>query len=346
MSDPSLFQSAINQLKQSLQKDPAEESRAEFPLFWLSDLSTDQLRILAEVWRLLPANARRDLMGRMEEEARANFELDFTAVARHALADEDAEVRGHAIRALWECEDVKLADRLLQILARDPDMLVRASAAAALGAFVERAELEDIPAAAGKRVEDGLIAVIRGTDDPEVRRNAVEAIGFSSNPAVPGIIRDLYRHPQERMRCSTVRAMGRTADPVWAPMVLQELKSDSPAMRAEAARASGELTLDKAVPLLMEFLEDADPQIRRNAIWSLGEIGGLSVRSALQSLLDRTGEEDADFGEIEDALENAEFQDSLDDLGLAEDETTEGDEEYADVDENGVEAESPAEDEE
>jgi HEAT repeat protein len=324
MSDPSAFESAIVLLKKNVQETAAEETRTRFPLSWLSDLGTDQARALSHVWRQLDRNARRDLMGGMEEEAREKFELDFTAVARFALADDDPEVRGHAIRALWECEDVKLADRFVQIMSGDSDTLVRACAAAALAPFVERAELEEIPPAIGKRVEDGLIAVVRGSDDMEVRRRALEAVGFSSNPAVQGLIQDSYRHPEECMRCSAIRTMGRTADPDWAPQVLQELISDSPAMRAEAVRASGELALQKAVPMLIDCLEDTDPVVRRNAIWSLGEIGGRSARNALQRLLNQTGDEvTGEFEAIEDALENAEFQESLDVLSLADDESEE-----------------------
>jgi HEAT repeat protein len=319
MSEQSVFESAIVLLEKSAREGAAEEARPQLPLFWLSDLSTDQARVFLRVWRRLDARARRDLMSRMEEEARENFELDFTAAARVALADDDPEVRGHAIRGLWECADPKLADRFLDILARDPDPLVRASAATGLAAFAERAELGEIPRAVGRRVENGLIAVIRGTDNLEVRRRAVESIGFSSNPAVRGIVGDAYRHPEERMRCSALRAMGRTADPVWTRQVTEELKSGSPAMRAEAARACGELALEKSVPALVDLLDESDAEIRRNAIWSLGEIGGPAARRALERMQNLAAEDDAEFDLIEEALENAEFQEGLDTLSFADD---------------------------
>ncbi|MGB7539377.1 MAG: HEAT repeat domain-containing protein [Anaerolineales bacterium] len=293
-------------------RDPGPAAR--FPLHWLSDLGTEQAARMARLWRELPVLTRRDLMGRMEEEARANFEVDFLAVARIALNDGDPEVRVHAIRSFWECGDVKLVEKFIQFLEQDPDLSVRASAAEALGPFVERAELEEIPFSTGVRIAARLIGVIRGKDALEVRRRAVESVGYASDPRVRPILENAHSHPAEPMRASALLAMGRSADSSFAAIVADELRNPAPAIRAEAARAAGALGIKKAVRQLIELLEDVDTGVRACAIEALGEIGGGPAREALERMQNLAAGEEWD--RIEAALENAEFEDSLSDLPL------------------------------
>ncbi len=345
MSEQKLFDAAMVLLKKEAEGVAAPGGAGvRFPLDWLSDLGRLQVREFLSVWRKLPAVTRRDLLARMEQEARENFELDFTTVAHVTLDDADGGVRVHAIRTLWECEDPKLIDRFLKLMEMDPDAAVRASAASALGAFVERAELEKLPSAIGARIVDRLKAVGCGTDEPEVKRRAVESIGFSSEPGVHEILDKAYRRGAEPMKASALFAMGRSADPRWAETILKELGSTLPLLRAEAARAAGALGLRNAVAQLIELLEDTEGNVRWNAIESLGEIGGDAARRALEKM---QGEADGEeWDRIEEALENAEFQDSISDLPLLsldeeeeeddeddEDEDDEDDEEDEDVEE-------------
>jgi HEAT repeat protein len=340
MSEQKLFDAAMVLLKkESENAAPTSGPGVRFPVHWLSDLGRLQVREFLGVWRKLPAATRRDLLGRMEEEARANFELDFTAVAHVTLDDADGGVRVHAIRTLWECEDPKLIDRFLQLMEKDSDSAVRSAAASALGAFVERMELEKIPASIGGRIVERLKVVAGGKDDLEVRRRAVESIGFSSEPGVHEILAKAYRHHEESMKASSLFAMGRSADSHWSGTILKELGSRSPALRAEAARAAGALGLRSAVPLLIELLEDPDGNVRWNTIDSLGEIGGESARQALEEL---QGEAESDeWDRIEEALENAEFQDSISDLPLLT--LDDEDEEDEESDEDDEEDEDPEE---
>jgi HEAT repeat protein len=326
MAEQKLFEEAMVLLKgESEKSNSLTESAVRFPLDWLSDLGTTQIREFLTLWRKLPAPYRRALIARMEEEARDNLELDFTAIARVTLDDGDADVRMHAIRALWECEDPKLIDRFLRLMETDPSAMVRSAAASALGAFMERAELEKIPAPVGGKILERLIRVIQGKDELEVRRRAVESIGYSSEPAVRGIIEEAYHHAEQPMKSSALFAMGHSADPAWAEAVVNEMSNSSPALRAEAARAAGALGLRNSVPQLIELLEDTDGIVRGNAISALGEIGGEKARQALEDLQTQAGGDEWD--RIEEALENAEFQDSLGDLPLLNlDEEDEGEE--------------------
>jgi hypothetical protein len=333
MSERKLFDSAIAILERASGK-PGEESPAHFPLHWLSDLDSSQAGDMARVWKDFPADVRRDLMGRMEEEARENFELDFLVVARIALNDADPEVRVHAIRTFWECGDAKLVDRFLKFMEQDSEATVRAAAASALGLFIERSEFEELPAEFGERIVGRLIAVVRGRDDIDVRRRAVESLGYSSDPQVRAVLETAYAHAEERMQAGALTAMGRSADSDWGSIILDEIRSSSPVLRAEAARAAGSLGLRKAVHGLIDLLDDVDDGVRACAVDALGEIGGEPAREALEKAQQQAvGEE---WDRIDAALENAEFQDSLGDLPLlhVDGEEAADEEEDVDVDED------------
>jgi HEAT repeat protein len=344
MSDQKLFDAALVILQGEAAARPDVAPAARFPLHWLSDLNSNQASAMARLWRDLPLPARRDLMGRMEQEARENFEMDFLAVARIALNDADPGVRLPAIRSFWECGDIKLVDKFIHFLEQDPDAAIRAGAASALGLYVERAELEEIPGSIGERITERLIALVRGKDDLEVRRRAVESLGYSSEPRVRAILENAYANPDEAMRGSALLAMGRSADPSFAKIIIAELRSSAPRLRAEAARAAGALEIKKAVSPLIELLEDVDDEVRGCAIDALGEIGGGPACEALEKIMPlAVGEE---WDRIDTALENAEFQESLSDLPLLDlDETDDelGDEEDDAEDEEEQEEEEDAE---
>jgi hypothetical protein len=346
MSEQKLFDAAIVLLKKEADTAAAAAGPGvRFPLHWLSDLGRLQVREFLGVWRKLPALTRQDLLGRMEEEARANFELDFTAIAHVTLDDADGGVRMHAIRTLWECEDPKLIGRLLQLMEKDPDAAVRSAAASALGVFVEGAELEKIPASIGAKIVERLKAVAGGTDVLDVRRHAVESIGYSSEPGVHAILETAYRNDEELMKSSALFGMGRSADTRWSDTILKELVSRSPALRAEAARAAGQLSLNRSVPLLIEMLEDPDGSVRWNAISALGEIGGEPARRGLEK---QQSQADGDeWDRIEEALENAGFKESIGNLPmLTLDEEDEEDEEGDDGNQDDEEDEDEEEEEE
>jgi HEAT repeat protein len=218
------------------------------------------------------------------EIAEASFEVDFNAVFRFCLKDEDEKVRGMAIEGLWEDEDVSLIDPLINMMREDPSIQVRAKAATSLGRFVLLGELREIDTEKAAVVSEALLGVILSpNEDVEVRRRAVESIAYLSDERVREIIEAAYYDDDERMRVSAVFAMGRSADPLWSSIVLRELESPYPEMRYEAARACGELEISDAVPILANLVEDQDREVQEAAIWALGNIGGNEARRILES---------------------------------------------------------------
>jgi HEAT repeat protein len=286
-------------------------------LYHLSDLSAQEQAALEALWPELSTERREAIIQDLQEIGEANFEVSFESVFRLALEDESSDVRAIAIRALWESEDPTLMAPLITFMHHDPDPLVRAAAASALGRYVYLGELEELPAAQTGRVEASLLVVINGGDELEVRRRAVEALAFSSRPEVEPLITAAYASDEDQMRISAVFAMGRTADVMWASQVLAELENREPEMRFEAARAAGELELEDAGPELFKLTDDPDQQVREAAIWGLGQVGGEFAREHLNQLLEEAEDEDTqDF--IEEALENLDYTDEVQSFALLE----------------------------
>jgi HEAT repeat protein len=278
-------------------------------LYHLSDLDRTDLAALEAAWPEAPVERRRAILADLGEIGEANLEVQFEAVFRLALEDDDPDVRATAVANLWESEAPNLIAPFLDLMTTDPDARVRAAAASALGRYVYLGEVEELPANHARRVEEALLAVIHGGDELEVRRRALEAVAFSGREEVADLIAQAYAAPDRLSRVSAIFAMGRSADPRWAELVLAELESGDPELRYEAVRAAGELELAGAVPALKKFVDEGDAQVREAAIWSLGQIGGEEARETLLNLLEEAEDDERDF--IEDALENLHFHDDL-----------------------------------
>ncbi len=284
-------------------------------LYQLSDLGRLDLAALEAAWPGFSPDRRLAIVQDLSDICEANFEVNFDHIFRIGLEDESPAVRAAAIRGLWEAEDASLAPAFLEFVREDPDPQVRAAAASALGRFVYLGELEELPTAQLRRIEDALLAVIASLDELEVRRRALEAIAYSSRPEVPALIEEAYSSDEQLMRISAVFAMGRTSDDRWSEAVQAELNSPDAELRFEAARAAGELELTDMAEALRALTDDEDTQVRDAAIWSLSQVGGTVARITLTELLDAAEEEDErDY--LEDALENLEFTTDMEEFSL------------------------------
>ncbi len=277
-------------------------------LYRFSDLPPADLRAIRKIWPRVTLERRRNLMDDLQTLAENDLLLSFEAIGRLALQDEDPLVRFGGVQTLVasECTTPDLVEIYLRLLEEDPDANVRASAAAALSAFVYAGEVDKLSASLLAMLEERLLAVMREQPHPEIRRRTLEALGFSSRPEVPGLIREALDEPEEAWQASALFAMGRSADEAWEPHVLPMLSHPSPALRAEAARAAGELELKKARRLLIDLVEDTNPEVRSAALWSLSQIGGRGVREVLRASLE-AAEDDEEIRFLEDALDNLTF---------------------------------------
>lgn len=278
----------------------------------LSDMSKDQLARFGPIWQGLPVDRRRELIRRFGEEAYAHVELNFDEIYRLGLDDADPVVQRRAIDNLWECEDPLLARRFLDALQSSDDTGVRQAAATALGHYVFMGEVEKIPSALLHDVEEVLLAAV-SDHAPEVRRAALESLGFSSRVEVPAIIVQAHESGSEPFIVSSLVAIARSANNEWRERVQEHLNSPSPDIRLAAVRAAGELELMETSPELIELLEDPNDEVRRAAIWSLGQIGGDAAKQILGELLEST-EDERETQLVQDALDNLAFVDGTRDL--------------------------------
>jgi HEAT repeat protein len=270
----------------------------------LSNLGPETLKVFWAAWRQFPAERRLEIIAELDGLAEDNVDLDFRPVFRACLSDGDADVRAAAVTGLWEDESERTMERLITLIA-DESGLVRAAAIVALARFAYRAEVGELPAAAGQRILATLLGAATDPEQPpEVRRRAIEGLGyFAGSKEAQAEIGRAYAHAEITMRESAVLAMGRSMRPTWFPYIERELKSPSPALRYEAARAVGELGEDGR-PLLTSLLplvDDDDTEISQAAIWSLGQVGGPSAKRVLERLA--RSQDDARRQAARDALD-------------------------------------------
>ncbi|MGC9395540.1 MAG: HEAT repeat domain-containing protein [Anaerolineae bacterium] len=248
-----------------------------------SGLLAEDIQRLTAAWGNLPVDVRLRTVRAWNALAVEDFEMDFSAVLRIAMRDEDADVRAAAIAGLDEDEDIRLISQLSEILENDTAAVARAAAARTLAHFVLMGELNKI---LPHFFETACAALLKAhndlSEDLNVRRHALEALAYTSLHGAPEMIEAAYAHPEEKMRISAVLAMGRSADKRWGQIAYQELFSPHPAMRYEATRACGELALPEAVPALVELAEDVNIDIQRMALWALGQIGGKQAQRTLK----------------------------------------------------------------
>lgn len=306
------FQSVVDALL-----DGKDFPRRYLPYF--SDIDPASLSLLLEAWPRVKPTRKRTLFNQLESLAETDTLVSFDDLARALLTDTDSEVRARAIRLLVDCDDQKLVPAYIKILGQDDDSSVRAEAARALGQFVMLGELEEISAAHHHNAEDALFRSESDDDDADVRRAALESLGFSSRLEVPTLIESAFRRADPDWRASALIAMGRSNDDRWEDEVLSMLLNDLPSVQLAAVQAAGELALTSAGPILLGMLQDLEEEVNDEvisaAIWSLSQIGGEEARLFITDLLDQTEDEDlTEF--LEEALENLAFTEDLERFDL------------------------------
>ncbi|WP_026370512.1 HEAT repeat domain-containing protein [Kallotenue papyrolyticum] len=277
----------------------------------LNDIGEQARPEFAAAWREVALSRRREIATALVELAEDNVEFDFRDVFRVLIDDGDADVRLAAVEGLWEDERLSTLRALLPLLDGDAADEVRAAVALALGRFAYRASLDELPVQVGAELRAALLAAATNVDlAEEVRRRALESLGYFSDEEVTQVIARAYASGQRRLKESALAAMGHSMDPRWLPIVAAELQSSEPALQYEAARASGELGEAAAglVALLTPLANGEDVEVAQAAIWALGQIGGAQAERALKRLLR------SDRPVIQQAAEEALAELSLDDL--------------------------------
>ena len=295
---------ALEEFLETLADASADVANADF--IELSDLSPSELGNFARTWFTIPVERQRRIISTMVELAEDNPELDFCAVFKMCLKDQDEVVQGKAIEGLWEYEDRSIITGLVQILRSDRSPEVRSAAAAALGKFSYLIQEGKLLPKDADVVRDNLMDTLEDQDEYlEVRRRSLEAVAPFNTQTIQEYVSWAYNSDDLKLKSSSIFAMGRTGEPNWLPVLIKELQSPEPTVRYETANACGDLGDEEVVPHLVPLLQDDDYQVQMAGLTALGKIGGpLAKRVLLRCIKEGDAVlEDAARG----ALENVEF---------------------------------------
>ncbi|MEO8084410.1 MAG: HEAT repeat domain-containing protein [Ardenticatenales bacterium] len=284
----------------------ADDPAAEIPwLRALSNATAADIAVLKRDWPQAPESRRRVIAGALKALADDDFYVIYKPVFIALLDDADPSVRVAAIDGLWEATEPRLLDRYARFLAEDPDPIVRAAAAEAIGLFIERSELGELDA---ERVAPALALVLAAASDDDTplatRASAVAAAGWSETPEAVEAIDAAIASREPVLEAAAMMAIGRSADTRWQAAVIAYLEASQTAVQQNAVVAAGLLGIKEAILPLARIAQDAPIAVRRAAIESLGEIGGYPATLALEML----GESESDaalLDLIDSAIESA-----------------------------------------
>ncbi len=258
---------------------------ASSKLVYLSDLSSQELEFLKEIWANADAARRHQVMSQLVHLSEVDFRLDFSGIFTFFLSDPDETIRIQAITGLGGEENYLLITPLLRALKEDTSAKVRAAAATALGKFALLGELDKLPTHYKNKIYTALLDVLDNkVENAEVKRRSLEAASSFNLPRVKELIEQAYHTDDVKLKSSAIYAMGRNCDSAWLPTLITELNNNEAEIRYEAANACGELGAEEAVPHLLKLIEDEDYQVQEAAIKALGQIGGEQAEQALNKL--------------------------------------------------------------
>lgn len=269
-----------------------------------SAASPEEVQRFVEVWASLPERYRNQLAQALRATALLSGELALEPLFEAMLDDESAEVRCAAIDGLSEIVDGRLADRLVGLLATDPEAQVRADAATVLGMYLsECVDQEEGAEGTRRRVEDGLLEAINtDSEEVQVRRQSLESYGFAEDPYVDEVIMEAYDSDEDEMRASAVFAMGRRLDEEWLSIIHEEMDNEVDEMRLAAIFAASQIGSGASVPYLLRVIgEDSNDDVRVAAVYALADIESPEAERLLQDLLEST--DDVILAAATDALE-------------------------------------------
>lgn len=248
------FEDALKEMQH-----PEDVLPSEVVLYGLANLSPSDAKQLRIIWQAKDVTYRRILLQTLIEIADSEYQYDYQVIGEVAMMDEDALIRQLGIELTAENDSLELMNRFMHMLTEDTSNAVRTEAIRALGNFIRKGELNDIPQKYTLPARQIVFDLLQNVEESaEIRRFALESASHCTDERLPAYIQKAYQSGDEAMQRSSIVAMGHSCDERWASIVLDELANEDLEMRMEAARAAGNLELEEAVPALETMLVDTD----------------------------------------------------------------------------------------
>jgi HEAT repeat protein len=112
-----------------------------------------------------------------------------------------------------------------------------------------------------------------GSDDPEVRSDAAEALGLIGAKEALEPLRECLADADGEVRTNAAVALIRIGDEQLFPEVVKSLRHEDPRVVIGAAVALGRLADKRVVPNLVEAFKTEDPEVGAAVAWALGQCG-------------------------------------------------------------------------
>ncbi len=260
-------------------------------LYQLTDLQGEELTQFTEAWKEFEPEKKRMIMRHLSDLTEDSYLVQFDPLFYLGIEDEYPPVRMAAVDGIWQSENTRFVQPLVEMAEGDSDISVRATAAATLGQYLLNALFEVIPQRFKRVILPALWRLLDDDDTvPMVKLRALESASQSSDDKIHQYIELFYASPDLESRLAAVRAMGNSGGDQWLPTILEELESKDAPMRLAAANAAGAMGDPQATSFLIDLIDDIDPQVQIAAIYALGAVGGKKAASVLREILKKEDE--------------------------------------------------------
>ncbi len=208
-----------------------------------------------------------------EVEIPLTLEDDVTAAMR-ALESDSPEERERALFSIAEESSPEAVEAVKNLLAREENMHVRATAVKILARV------------GGSQVSQDIVPFLKD-EDHRVRANAVEAIEITGDTGVIEDLIPLLKDQDNRVRANTAKALHSFGVDGVLDVLTEMLESPEEWMRVSAAHALGFIENEQVYPLLWKVCEDESQDVQKMALDSLMRI---SERGAASLFLEEVAE--------------------------------------------------------
>ena len=188
------------------------------------------------------------------------------------LGHDDGHVRSYAALGLARIGDTRAVRPLLKSLG-DQYVDVQESVVHALVALREGLDI------------DSIVSLLK-SDDPVLRRNAVQVLGEVGTSHVLNSLNFSLKDNDVRVRKAVVQALSSIGTDRAYDGMVGALADEDPLVRIAAVSSFGEAGLRKHIGSVCILLSDADEMVRASACKAMGQIGGQENVPELLPLID------------------------------------------------------------